>query len=328
MIEEIGRVYGYDNIPDERTSGRLKMLPLPETKQSRFDVYRQMAARGYQEVVSYAFVNEEWEQDFAANADPVRLQNPLAAQYAVMRSTLIGGLVEILQNNLNRKQSRVRVFEIARVFSKASDGRFVQNERVGGLLYGSALPEQWGEKSRSVDFYDAKADVEALLAGKAVQFVKAAHPALHPGRTAEIVLDGQTIGFIGELHPQWLQKYDLLQAALVFEVDMAAVAAKEKAAYRPVSKFQPVRRDLAFVMPEEMSHDSLLSALHRAAGKLVQEISVFDVYRGAGLPEGMKSLAVKIMLQDTEATLTDETVEPLIGRLIQAAADAGAQLRG
>ena len=152
VIEEIGRVYGYDNIPDERTSGRLKMLPLPETKQSRFDVYRQMAARGYQEVVSYAFVNEEWERDFAANADPVRLQNPLAAQYAVMRSTLIGGLVEILQNNLNRKQSRVRVFEIARVFSKASDGRFVQNERVGGLLYGSALPEQWGEKSRSVDF--------------------------------------------------------------------------------------------------------------------------------------------------------------------------------
>ena len=328
VIEEIGRVYGYDNIPDERTSGRLKMLPLPETKQSRFDVYRQMAARGYQEVVSYAFVNEEWERDFAANADPVRLQNPLAAQYAVMRSTLIGGLVEILQNNLNRKQSRVRVFEIARVFSKASDGRFVQNERVGGLLYGSALPEQWGEKSRSVDFYDAKADVEALLAGKAVQFVKAAHPALHPGRTAEIVLDGQTIGFIGELHPQWLQKYDLPQAALVFEVDMAAVAAKEKAAYRPVSKFQPVRRDLAFVMPEEMSHDSLLSALRGESSRLVQEISVFDVYRGAGLPEGMKSLAVKIILQDTEATLTDETVEPLIGRLIQAAADAGAQLRG
>ena len=328
VIEEIGRVYGYDNIPDERTSGRLKMLPLPETKQSRFDVYRQMAARGYQEVVSYAFVNEEWERDFAANADPVRLQNPLAAQYAVMRSTLIGGLVEILQNNLNRKQSRVRVFEIARVFSKASDGRFVQNERVGGLLYGSALPEQWGEKSRSVDFYDAKADVEALLAGKAVQFVKAAHPALHPGRTAEIVLDGQTIGFIGELHPQWLQKYDLPQAALVFEVDMAAVAAKEKAAYRPGSKFQPVRRDLAFVMPEEMSHDSLLSALRGESSRLVQEISVFDVYRGAGLPEGMKSLAVKIILQDTEATLTDETVEPLIGRLIQAAADAGAQLRG
>ena len=179
-----------------------------------------------------------------------------------------------------------------------------------------------------MDFYDAKADVEALLAGKAVQFVKAAHPALHPGRTAEIVLDGQTIGFIGELHPQWLQKYDLPQAALVFEVDMAAVAAKEKAAYRPVSKFQPVRRDLAFVMPEEMSHDSLLSALRGESSRLVQEISVFDVYRGAGLPEGMKSLAVKIILQDTEATLTDETVEPLIGRLIQAAADAGAQLRG
>ncbi len=327
LIEEIGRVYGYENIPDDYTSGRLSMLALPETRQPRFDIYRQMAARGYQEVVSYAFVDEQWETDFAANSNPIRLQNPLAAQYAVMRSTLIGGLVEILQNNLNRKQNRVRVFEIARVFSKASDGRFVQNERIGGLVYGTALPEQWGEKGRAVDFYDLKADVEALLAGKAVQFVKTAHPALHPGRTAEILLDGQAVGFIGELHPQWLQKYDLPQAALVFEVDMAAVVGTAKAVYRPVSKFQPARRDLAFVMPEAMSHDELLAALNGAANKLVQEISVFDVYRGAGLPEDTKSMAVKIILQDMDATLTDETVEPLMEKLVKAAESAGAQLR-
>lgn len=223
LIEEIARVYGYENIPDDYTSGRLKMMALPETRRQRFDIYRQLAARGYQEVVSYAFVNEQWEQDFAANSNPIRLQNPLAAQYSVMRSTLIGGLVEILQNNLNRKQNRVRVFEIARVFRKDSDGRFVQNERIGGLVYGSALPEQWGEKSHPVDFYNIKGDVENLLAGKHAEFVKAEHPALHPGRTAEIKLDGKTVGFIGELHPQWLQKYDLPQAPLVFELDTAAV---------------------------------------------------------------------------------------------------------
>ena len=327
LIEEIGRVYGYENIPDDYTSGRLKMLALPETRHPRFAVYNEMAARGYREVVSYAFVDEQWELDFAANANPIRLQNPLAAQYAVMRSTLIGGLVEILQNNLNRKQNRVRVFEIARVFSKGSDGQFVQNERIGGLWYGAAMPEQWGEKTRNADFYDIKADVENLLKNKAVEFVKTGHPALHPGRAANIVSDDQVIGFVGELHPKWLQKYDLPQAPLVFEIDMAAVLEREKTRYQAVSKFQPVRRDLAFVMPETMAHDDLLATLKGAANKLVQEISVFDVYRGTGLPEGMKSMAVKVILQDMENTLTDETVEPVIGKLIDAATAAGAQLR-
>lgn len=328
LIEEIARVYGYENIPDDYTSGRLKMMALPETRRQRFDIYRQLAARGYQEVVSYAFVNEQWEQDFAANNNPIRLQNPLAAQYSVMRSTLIGGLVEILQNNLNRKQNRVRVFEIARVFRKDSDGRFIQNERIGGLAYGSALPEQWGEKSRPVDFYDIKGDVENLLAGKPAEFVKAEHPALHPGRTAEIKLDGKTVGFIGELHPQWLQKYDLPQAPLVFELDTAAVLEQEKTVYRPVSKFQPARRDLAFILPESTSYAELATALHSVKSPLIQEINLFDLYRGTGLPENMKSMAVKIILQDMQATLTDDAVEPVIAELIQAAESAGAQLRG
>ena len=328
IIEEIGRVYGYENIPDNQTSGRLAMLRLPETQKPRFAVYGQMAALGYQEVVSYAFVEEQWERDFADNDTPVRLQNPLAAQMSVMRSTIIGGLVQILQNNLNRKQNRVRIFEIARVFSKNSEGGFTQNERIGGLIYGSAEPEQWAEKSRNADFYDLKADVEKLLAGRGAEFVQASHPALHPGRSAEIRIDSRAVGFIGELHPQWVQKYDLVQAPLVFEVEMAEALAKTKTAYQAVSKFQPVRRDLAFIVSEETSHDGLLFALRGVASKLIQEISVFDVYRGAGLPEGCKSMAVKVILQDTEATLTDEVVEPLVERLVQAATGVGAQLRG
>jgi len=195
------------------------------------------------------------------------------------------------------------------------------------LWYGAAMPEQWGEKTRNADFYDIKADVENLLKNKAVEFVKTEHPALHPGRAANIVSDGQVIGFVGELHPKWLQKYDLPQAPLIFEIDMAAVLEREKTRYQAVSKFQPVRRDLAFVIPEAVTHDDLLAALKGVANKLVQEISVFDVYRGTGLPEGMKSMAVKVILQDMENTLTDETVEPVIGKLIDAATAAGAQLR-
>ncbi|MDO4641771.1 MAG: phenylalanine--tRNA ligase subunit beta [Neisseria sp.] len=327
LIEEIARVYGYENIPSNYTSGQLSMLELPETRRSRFSVYHQMAARDYQEVVSYAFVDEQWEQDFAQNTNPIRLQNPLAAQYSVMRSTLIGGLVEILKNNLNRKQNRVRIFEIARTFAKNTDGNFIQNERIGGLACGTVFPEQWGEKNRTVDFYDVKSDIENLLAGKDITFAKAEHPALHPGRTAEIIYNGQIIGFIGEIHPKWLQKYDLPQAPLVFELNMDTVLDAAKTTYQPVSKYQPSRRDLAFVLPESVSHDQLLSALHNVKNQLIKEISAFDVYRGTGLPEGMKSIAVKVILQDMDATLTDEVVEPVIAALIQAAETTNARLR-
>ncbi|WII91946.1 phenylalanine--tRNA ligase subunit beta [Kingella negevensis] len=326
LIEEIARVYGYENIPDDYTSGKLAMLKLPENRHSRFGVYQKMAARGFQEVVSYAFVDEQWEQDFANNQDPIRLQNPLAAQYAVMRSTLMGGLIEILQNNLNRKQNRVRVFEIARIFRKENN-QFVQTERVGGLVYGSALPEQWGEKSHPVDFYDLKADVETLLRGKNAAFVKAEHSALHPGRCAAIVVDGANVGIIGELHPKWTQKYDLPQAPLLFELDMDAVLATEKVRYQAVSKFQAGRRDLAFVLPENVAFADLQAALGQVNNPIIQGIELFDVYRGAGLPENHKSLAVKISLQDMNATLTDETVEPIIQELIAQAETVGAKLR-
>ena len=325
LIEEIARVHGYENIPDDRTSGKLAMLTLPETRRSRAAIYRKMAERGFQEVVSYAFVNEDWERDFAANPSPVRLQNPLAAQYSVMRSTLIGGLIEILQNNLNRKQSRVRVFEIARIFrDETAHG---QPERIGALVYGSALPEQWGAAARAADFYDVKADVESLLAGKTAEFVRTEHPALHPGRSAEIRVDGAAVGFIGELHPKWLQKYDLPQAALVFELDMAAVLACEKVRYQAVSKFQPARRDLAFVLPEGVSYAELEGSLKTVRSPLIREIALFDVYRGKGLPENAKSMAVKIILQSDSETLTDEAVEPIVAKLIAAAEGVGAKLR-
>ena len=328
LIEEIARVYGYENIPDDCTAGKLAMLKLPENRRSRFGVYQKMAERGFQEVVSYAFVNEDWEQDFANNQNPIRLQNPLAAQYAVMRSTLMGGLIEILQNNLNRKQNRVRVFEIARTFQKSNqNNEFIQTEKLGGLVYGSVLPEQWGAKARSVDFYDVKGDVEALLQGKNAQFVKAEHPALHPGRCATIQIDCENVGIIGELHPEWTQKYDLPQAPLLFELDMSVILATEKVRYQTVSKFQPVRRDLAFVLPENVVFADLQAALNAVQSDLIQGIELFDVYRGVGLPENHKSMAVKIILQSMETTLTDEIVEPLIQQLIEEAEKVGAKLR-
>ena len=172
-----------------------------------------------------------------------------------------------------------------------------------------------------------KGDVEALLGGKPAEFVKTEHPALHPGRCAKIRIGGEAVGFIGELHPKWLQKYELPQAPVVFELDMAAMLNAQKTRYRPVSKFQPVRRDLAFVLPETVPYAELAAALARADNPLVREIELFDVYRGTGLPENHKSMAVKILLQDQDATLTDEAVEAAVAKLVAHAEKIGAKLR-
>ncbi|MBI3145083.1 MAG: phenylalanine--tRNA ligase subunit beta [Pseudogulbenkiania sp.] len=327
LIEEVAGVYGYDAIPSDAPRSRMKMLPLPETRRPREQIRHQLAARDYQEVVTYAFVDEQWERDFAGNSDPVRLINPIAAQMGVMRSTLLGGLVDVLVGNVNRKQPRVRVFEVARTFRKSAEG-FDQPEKIAGLAWGSRLPEQWGGKTERVDFFDVKADVEALLHPHPVEFRKAAHPACHPGRCAEIVLAGQLVGVIGELHPQWVQQYDLPSAPVVFELEYAVVETSRRVKAHTVSKFQPVRRDLALVVDEQVEVGAMLASFRQAAAEIVSEIALFDVYRGKGVPEGKKSLAFRILLQDQAKTLTDAEVEAVVSGLLEAvSANHGATLR-
>ena len=326
LIEEVARLFGYDNIPSDAPLSASHMLAQPETRCPRSEMRRRVAGREYQEIVSYAFVDSSWEQDFAANAAPIKLINPIASQMSVMRSTLIGGLVDTLVANLNRKQSRVRIFEIARVFLR--DGEQVnQPERLAALAYGSRAPEQWGQKAERVDFYDLKADLEALLAPRVASFRKVSHPALHPGRAAEVVLDGQVIGVLGELHPQWVQKYDLPAAPVLFEVVLDALLTRAVVKGQPVSRFQPVRRDLALVMDESVEAGSLLAAFQALALPGVTGIGLFDVYRGKGLEEGKKSLAFKVLMQDTAKTLTDAEVDAAVQAIIDCAALQGASLR-
>ncbi|RQW29519.1 phenylalanine--tRNA ligase subunit beta [Rhodobacteraceae bacterium CH30] len=327
LIEEIARVYGYDAIPSDAPRSRQSMLPLPENRRPRAAVRHFMAGRDYQEVVSYAFVEEKWEADFAANLDPVRLINPIASQMSVMRSTLIGGLVDVLSSNINRKQPRVRVFEVARVFSKA-EGGFAQPEKIAALAWGPRAAEQWSLKAERVDFYDVKADVEALLAPRWPSFRAATHAALHPGRCAEVLLDGQVIGLIGELHPRWVQAYDLPSAPVLFEIDFAAAQDVVPVKAQAVSRFQAVRRDLALLVDERVEVEAMLESFARASSPIVSEVALFDVYRGKGVEEGKKSLAFRIQLQDMTRTLTDEDVEPVIAAMLSAvAADHQASLR-
>lgn len=327
LIEEIARVYGYDNIPAEAPLAAQTMLPQPEGLRVRSDVRRLLAGRDFQEIVSYAFVEEKWERDFAGNADAIRLLNPIASQMSVMRSTLIGGLVDTLAANLNRKHSRVRVFEIARVFRKQADGSVQQPEVIAGLAHGSRVDEQWGSKAERVDFYDIKADVEALLAPRVAAFRKAAHPAFHPGRCAEVLLDGQVVGVLGELHPQWVQAYGLGNAPVLFELAVEAVEQVGRVQLAAVSKFQPVRRDLALVVDEAVEAASVQAAMQAAASEVVRELALFDVYRGKGVDEGKKSLAFRIILQAADRTLVDEEVEQAVAAMLAAAQGAGAVLR-
>ncbi|WIM05663.1 MAG: phenylalanine--tRNA ligase subunit beta [Candidatus Nitricoxidivorans perseverans] len=334
LIEEIARLHGYDNIPAPPPKARLAMLPLPEDRRGPMQVRRLLAERGYFEVVTMSFVEAAWESDFAGNDAPVRLANPIASQAGVMRSTLIGGLVGVLAANRKRQLDRVRVFEVGRVFTRDAGGQpvagFRQPLRVGALWAGPALPEQWGTPTRNADFFDAKGDLEVLLGvSQRLTFAKVAHPALHPGRAARVMLDGREIGVVGELHPRWVQQYELGSTPAVFEIDLEALLAAAMPAYREASRFPAVIRDLALMVPQHQAFQPVLDALRAAAPALVRDIGLFDVYQGKGLPEGQKSLAFRIVMQDTERTLADAEVDAAVTRLIDAAVGhCGATLRG
>jgi phenylalanyl-tRNA synthetase beta chain len=341
LIEEVARVYGFENIPTLPPVAPSAMLIEPEHTRSLFAIRHQLADLGYQEVVNMSFVEQPWEADFANNADPIRLQNPIASQLSVMRSTLIGSLVANVRYNLNRKAGRVRVFEVGAVFLRnpaVQDGPlavagFDQPKRVAAIAYGPAADEQWGLPTRAVDYFDVKGDLEALFAPRAVRFSKTAHPALHPGRSATVEVDGKVVGVIGELHPRWLQKYDLPQAPVLFEVDADALRARAVPAYAEISKFPGATRDLALVVKQDVPAQALVDAFHaelasNPLGKLVQAVVLFDEYRGKGLEQDEKSLAFRFGLQDTQSTLQDDAVEAIMAALATAAQQKhGAKLR-
>jgi phenylalanyl-tRNA synthetase beta chain len=332
LIEEIARLHGYDNIPAPAPRGPLSMLVQPEAQRPPARVRQLLVDRGYQEVVNFAFVEEAWEADFSANTNPIRLANPIASQMAVMRSSLIGGLIANLVTNLKRKQSRVRLFETGRSFHRDTSGipvaGFSQPWKLASLAYGGALPEGWGSGSRKVDYFDIKGDLEALMAPAQLVFQKLVHPALHPGRAAGVMLDGKMIGCIGELHPEWVQKYDLPQAPVLFEVDFETVKAVKVPAYGEVSKFPSVIRDLAIVVDQNIPLQTLLDGLKTQLPALIQEVQLFDIYTGKGVPENKKSLAFRIVMQDTQRTLQDSEVDAATQNLMACLEQAfGAELR-
>ena len=313
MIEEIARLYGYDRIPTAPPRAPLAMLPEREAERTRSALCMALIHRDYQQIITYSFVDPQWEIELAGNDQPITLRNPMSSQASVMRSTLMGGLVDSLRFNLNRQQTRVRLFEVGRCFRKCGED-YHQPERIAGLAYGATYAEQWGAPPRQIDYYDVKGDLEALCVAS-MRFTGARHPGLHPGRSARIEINGEPAGWLGELHPKLLQKYDLSSAPVLFELELAPLLAGSVPVFAETSKFPAVRRDIAVIVPDAARAQSLIDAMSAARPACVKEIALFDVYRGAGIADSKKSLAFRVVMQDTEKTLTEEEISEAVARL-------------
>lgn len=342
LIEEVARLYGYEKLPDRPPVAPAAMKSPLEGKRSEHALRVEMAKLGYQELINFSFVPEAWEKDFADNEKPIRLLNPIASHLAVMRTQLIGGLVDILKYNLNHKAERVRVFEIGRVFcpdESIPDGPWTvkgirQPKHIAGLAYGTAAHLQWGIETRRVDFFDVKGDIERLVAPLKVRYVPETFPGLHPGRSAGIYLGDKRIGFLGELHPRTAHDYDLVHAPIVFEIDVADLVDVPVPSYVPLSKFQPMHRDLAVVVAADVPVEKLTDAVW-AAKKIdlrlasLEVFSLFDLYRpksAEGADE--KSLAFKIeLVARGEEPLGELEADAAMKAILEALAPLGAKLR-
>jgi phenylalanyl-tRNA synthetase beta chain len=313
LIEEVARVYGFERIAAQPPRVAAAMLQVPEQKRSLHALRERLAAAGYRELINFSFVEPAWEADFAGEVNPVRLLNPIASQQSVMRTSLIGSLVDAVRKNHFRKVARIRVFEAGRVFlrdTQAQDGPLSvrglrQPLRIAAAAYGPALPEQWDAPPRAVDFYDVKADLESLLAPLVARFEPGSHPALHPGRSARVLIGDAPAGWIGELHPKWQQKYELPLPPVLFELDAEPVQAVPLPSPGIPSDKPIVLRDISMLFPLETPAGAIFEAIQAEKPAIVRAVTLLSLFRGAGIPPDRKSLAFRVVMQDTERTLTD-----------------------
>lgn len=319
LIEEIGRIYGYNRMPSHQPLTRAQINPRPEGDISLARLCEVLIQRGFQEAITYSFVDPSFQKALDPQHQPIALANPISADMAVMRTSLWPGLLKTLVYNQKRQQSRVRLFEIGLGFMKDGED-ILQNLRIGGVACGAALPEQWGMSTRELDFFDLKGDVEALLAltgqPEAFAFVAAGHPALHPGQAARIEREDSFVGWIGALHPSIGRKLDLEGGAFVFELHVDGIRQAQVPRFTELSKFPAIRRDIAVVVDEQISVQAVQDCIGTYGGELLREVHLFDLYHGKGIPEDRKSLAFGLILQDFSRTLTDYDVDEIISNIV------------
>lgn len=331
LIEEIARVHGYDRLPGNRSLTRLEMPPQSERQVALARFKEALVQRGFQEAITYSFVDPAFQAVLDPARQPLALTNPISADLAVMRTSLWPGLLKALIHNQKRQQPRVRLFEHGLTFVPANDG-LRQEPYLGGVLAGTALPEQWGLPKRAADFFDLKSDVEALLAltgePEAFAFVVAAHPALHPGQCARIERAGARVGWLGTLHPRVARELDVEGDAFVFELALGGLQTARVPTFHELSRFPASRRDIAIVVDEAATVQAIQDCIRQHGGELLRDVWLFDVYWGPRISEGRKSLALGLILQDFSRNLTDNVVEETVSGIIAGLAEQfGATLR-
>ena len=336
LVEELGRIYGYERLPETIPSALLKMKQVDESLVQEVDLRRLLVSRGYQEAVCFSFIDPKLHSQFDPEREAVALANPIASDLSVMRTSLLPGLVKAIAYNLNRQQSRVRLFEMGQTFIR--DGEALkQEEFMAAAITGARFPEGWNAGNESVDFFDIKGDVEALLHKGGVagefRFEKGSHPAMHPGQCAALVrkegCDGKVVGHVGTLHPTLKKSLGLDNEVFLFEARLDAVTKGKVTRFEPLSKFPEVRRDLALIVKQEVVADNLCEVVRQEAGELLTDVRIFDVYAGKGIEEGHKSLALGMKLQHAERTLKDEEVNQLVDAIVsRLEKDFSATLRG
>ncbi|EWC40334.1 phenylalanine--tRNA ligase subunit beta [Stutzerimonas stutzeri] len=319
LIEELGRLYGYDRLPVRYPQARLAPEAKPEARADLPLLRRLLVARGYQEAITYSFIDPKLFEQFSPGVKPLQLANPISADMAAMRASLLPGLVKAVQYNLNRQQSRVRLFEAGLRFVGQLPG-LEQESMLAGVITGSRQPEGWANSREAVDFYDIKADVEALLAfagsGGAYRFVAGEHPALHPGQTARIELEGRLVGFVGSLHPELTSTLGIDQPVYLFELKLAEIAEGRMPAFAELSRFPEVRRDLAVLVNREVAAQDILGCIRDAAGENLTDLKLFDVYQGKGIDPLSKSMAVGLTWQHPSRTLNDDEVNDAMQKIL------------
>jgi phenylalanyl-tRNA synthetase beta chain len=328
LIEEIARIEGFDKLPATLPRATSSMLRIAEKMSWPECAQQHFVERSYHEVITYSFVSEDLEEAFGSGRDPVRLANPIAEQYSVMRSSLIGSLVLTLQKNLSHLPDRVRIFEASLCFGE-NNGVIDQKSVIAGLCYGRRLPEQWSVDDKSVDFYDIKGDVEEFLSGEDISFHRLEDSRLHPGKSASIVIDDVQVGIVGEIHPQLAAAFDIGDGVFVFELQVDKLPRSSSQRFMPYSKYQRVRRDISIEVNSDLEVSDIVEAIESGKIPFLQKVGIFDVYEKAESTDSTKSLAFSISFQDTKKTLTDEEVERSILQIRSLLEDRfGARLRG
>lgn len=321
LLEEIARIYGYNRLPVTHINSDLVLKPKAETKVGLAAIRRQLIARGYQEAVTYSFVEPKLQEWVCPGQESVALRNPISADMSVMRLSLWPGLLSAMRHNLNRQQSRVRLFESGLTFIPQDGGLPVQEAMLAGAITGRRAPESWTENGEAVDFYDLKGDLESVLGlsgnNTEFRFERTEHPALHPGQSAAIYRAEERVGVIGALHPQLQKKLDFSQPCFVFEVKLSAITDSSLPKFTELSKFPEVRRDLAMLINREIEAKSVLESVREAAGEHLKNLRLFDIYEGKGIDLKEKSLALGLTYQHSSRTLNEDEVNASIDDVVK-----------